>query len=482
MTIIQQRRKRKRHSSLSKNKRFIHRLKVYLFSLICSIVIIYYFGFYYNDDNDDNDLVVVDDNDMEEFIIDDDNNNNEIIKQEIRVNSRGSLFYKKIQQQQQQQQVKQQKQLVDNYQVYEYLYRNQNKHDHSNINHTNDNSMIPSRIQQLNENKQLIGRDGLEREFYHLANITQNLLFRSHDYGDDILFTLLKRYNNGDYSNDIVDDYDDDESWIRKYDIPEALLQYENTESTISSITSYLQLYIQTLDEIFKKQKDYILNDVQSIQKKLNSILPLLSPSSTLLSSTTPKLELSQLRTLRIMQNIQKTRIQDTALSSLMNSMLITMDESKFWKIYSSFTDRTLYSWDQKKYLTQILPYISSHEEKKDSSIFVSIVSYKDDQRCANTLHELFDKAHAKEQIYVGLVFVPNNDNSGYTDDCYQLFCNNERNNDVEKNIYCQKNQVRALKMNETTSFSPYFARFFASKLWYGEQFVSQFGYLQCTC
>jgi hypothetical protein len=54
-------------------------------------------------------------------------------------------------------------------------------------------------------------------------------------------------------------------------------------------------------------------------------------------------------------------------------------------------------------------------------------------------------------------------------DDCYKLFCDT----DLGKPI-CAKNQVRVLNIDEPESLGPYAARFFASKMWYGEQWFMQ--------
>jgi [Skp1-protein]-hydroxyproline N-acetylglucosaminyltransferase len=54
-------------------------------------------------------------------------------------------------------------------------------------------------------------------------------------------------------------------------------------------------------------------------------------------------------------------------------------------------------------------------------------------------------------------------------DDCFQLFCDT----DLGKPI-CAREQVRVLNIDEPESLGPYAARYFASKLWYGEQWFMQ--------
>ena len=52
--------------------------------------------------------------------------------------------------------------------------------------------------------------------------------------------------------------------------------------------------------------------------------------------------------------------------------------------------------------------------------------------------------------------------------DCYKTFCEG----DGKK--YCDNNQVRVLNVEESESLGPYAARYFASKLWFGEQWYMQ--------
>lgn len=54
-------------------------------------------------------------------------------------------------------------------------------------------------------------------------------------------------------------------------------------------------------------------------------------------------------------------------------------------------------------------------------------------------------------------------------DDCYKLFCDSP----VGK-PHCDADRIRVLHVNETESLGPYAARYFASKLWFGEQWYMQ--------
>jgi hypothetical protein len=53
--------------------------------------------------------------------------------------------------------------------------------------------------------------------------------------------------------------------------------------------------------------------------------------------------------------------------------------------------------------------------------------------------------------------------------DCYLLFCSS----DVGKK-FCSDGHIRLLRMKESESLGPYMARYFASKLWNGEQWYMQ--------
>jgi len=54
-------------------------------------------------------------------------------------------------------------------------------------------------------------------------------------------------------------------------------------------------------------------------------------------------------------------------------------------------------------------------------------------------------------------------------EDCHKRFCES----DVGRE-HCEKGRVRALHVDEDESLGPYAARYFASKLWYGEQWFMQ--------
>jgi [Skp1-protein]-hydroxyproline N-acetylglucosaminyltransferase len=144
------------------------------------------------------------------------------------------------------------------------------------------------------------------------------------------------------------------------------------------------------------------------------------------------------------------------------------------WQTYHDLTVKTLYPWDR-EYLSRMPP------RRNDGSIFLSIATYRD-ENCFNTLHRAYDNAKHPEKLFVGLV--QQNCHKDCTsgvlanlsmvsvppdDDCYALFCETELGKPI-----CARKQIRVLDINESESLGPYAARYFASKLWYGEPWYMQ--------
>lgn len=143
------------------------------------------------------------------------------------------------------------------------------------------------------------------------------------------------------------------------------------------------------------------------------------------------------------------------------------------WDAYHDYAVKTLYIWDR-KYLSRMPP------RRDDESIFLSIATYRD-ANCANTLKWAYEKAKNPEKLFVGLVQQNCHKNcisgvleGGETNsvgpdlDCYKSFC------DGEGKERCDNGQVRVLNIDESESLGPYAARFFGSKLWFGEQWYMQ--------
>jgi hypothetical protein len=144
------------------------------------------------------------------------------------------------------------------------------------------------------------------------------------------------------------------------------------------------------------------------------------------------------------------------------------------WTAYHDLTVKTLYPWDR-DYLSRMPP------RRDDGSIFLSVATYRD-ENCYNTVYNAYKKAQHPEKLFVGLVqqnchaecksgvlanlsMIPVEPD----DDCRTLFCAS----DIGKEI-CARGQVRVLNIDEPESLGPYAARYFASKLWYGEQWFMQ--------
>jgi hypothetical protein len=53
--------------------------------------------------------------------------------------------------------------------------------------------------------------------------------------------------------------------------------------------------------------------------------------------------------------------------------------------------------------------------------------------------------------------------------DCYKAFCELPEGKEL-----CEKGHLRLLDIDEPESLGPYAARFFASKMWYGENWFMQ--------
>jgi len=146
------------------------------------------------------------------------------------------------------------------------------------------------------------------------------------------------------------------------------------------------------------------------------------------------------------------------------------------WNKYYTLAEKFLIPMDI-KYKGQ-----TTHPIREDDSIFVSVASYRDEV-CPETLKSMFESAANPERLFVGLVMQNCNKDckTGVIDkrgtikdagpdmDCYKEFCESE----VGRSS-CENQQVRLLSINETESLGPAQARYFATKLWQGEQWFFQ--------
>ena len=144
------------------------------------------------------------------------------------------------------------------------------------------------------------------------------------------------------------------------------------------------------------------------------------------------------------------------------------------WQAYHDLAVKTLYPWDR-DYLSRMPP------RREDGSVFLSVATYRD-ENCFNTVYNAYAKAKHPEKLFIGLTQqnCHKNCRSGVLanlsmvevppdDDCYEKFCET----DLGKPI-CAKKQVRVLNIDEPESLGPYAARYFTSKMWYGEQWFMQ--------
>mmetsp|Transcript_3475 Transcript_3475/g.5220 ORF Transcript_3475/g.5220 Transcript_3475/m.5220 type:complete len:564 (-) Transcript_3475:28-1719(-) len=138
------------------------------------------------------------------------------------------------------------------------------------------------------------------------------------------------------------------------------------------------------------------------------------------------------------------------------------------WSAYHDLVAKHLYPWDQ-EYLRRMPP------RRQDGSIYLSVVSFRD-EFCVETLKDAFNKAKNPDNLFIGLVQQNCEDekcrrgsNVGPDPDCYNLFCSSSMGKK-----YCNNGQIRLLRMKEAESLGPYMARYFASKLWMGEQWYMQ--------
>lgn len=113
---------------------------------------------------------------------------------------------------------------------------------------------------------------------------------------------------------------------------------------------------------------------------------------------------------------------------------------------------------------------------------FTYIVDNAISENCFNTVYKAYEKSKNPDKLFVGLVQQNCHANcksgvlSNLTmvevppdEDCAKRFCETELGQPI-----CAKNQVRVLNIDEPESLGPYAARYFTSKLWYGEQWYMQ--------
>ena len=173
---------------------------------------------------------------------------------------------------------------------------------------------------------------------------------------------------------------------------------------------------------------------------------------------------------------MELTEIKDY-LEQWLHSLHETLGRAKhatfegIWQAYHDLTVQTLYVWDR-DYLSRMPP------RRTDDSIFLSVASYRD-ENCIHTLNGAYQKSKDPLKLFVGLV------QQNCHQDCKSGIMEGGHVEDVEPDMDCQKafcegpmkaycGNVRVLNIDEPESLGPYAARYFASKLWYGEQWFMQ--------
>lgn len=144
------------------------------------------------------------------------------------------------------------------------------------------------------------------------------------------------------------------------------------------------------------------------------------------------------------------------------------------WQSYHDLAVKTLYPWDR-EYLQRMPP------RRDDGSIFLSLATYRD-ENCFNTVSQAYKKAKHPDKLFIGLIqqnchsdCISGILTGGKTEpvepdqDCYKAFCETD-----DGKRHCEAGRVRLLDIDEPESLGPYAARYFASKLWYGEQWFMQ--------
>uniref|UniRef100_A0A7S3UTW3 Uncharacterized protein n=1 Tax=Heterosigma akashiwo TaxID=2829 RepID=A0A7S3UTW3_HETAK len=168
-------------------------------------------------------------------------------------------------------------------------------------------------------------------------------------------------------------------------------------------------------------------------------------------------------------------------------SLIEHPSSTKVWSVYHSLAVRYFVSEDSR--LKGQLPY----HLKNDSSIFISMASYRD-KLCPATLEEIFSKAAVPQKIQVGLV-QQNCDvdcetfqeltpaqmkqkpkpkpqkikQNGPDIDCAEAFCKSGTNAALQ---HCS--QIDVIRVNYLLATGPCPARYFASKMWSGQTYYMQ--------
>ena len=124
------------------------------------------------------------------------------------------------------------------------------------------------------------------------------------------------------------------------------------------------------------------------------------------------------------------------------------------------------------------------HIPRKDNSIFVGVVTYRDPY-CPMTMKSLFSQAKHPDKLNI-ILFQQNCfdkicrtgvlkggivEDTSSDIDCYIDFCQSKEG--IHSNA-CNTGQIRLFNVNESESLGPYMARYLAVKFYQGEQYYLQ--------
>lgn len=151
---------------------------------------------------------------------------------------------------------------------------------------------------------------------------------------------------------------------------------------------------------------------------------------------------------------------------------------ARIMQTFTAVSQKWLVPWDRQYFFRQ-----GPVATRSDDSFFISLASYRAlDGTCTETMNSAFANAAQPQRVFIGLVDQRCNQTtckSGVlandvvkdlpTDpDCYAEFCSGPHGQ------YCQSGNVRYLHLHEDLTLGATFARYLASKLWYGETYFLQ--------
>jgi hypothetical protein len=210
--------------------------------------------------------------------------------------------------------------------------------------------------------------------------------------------------------------------------------------------------------QVLRDQNEIVGERLKEVQAGIETVQEVLGYSST---SDKPPMEI-----------LEVTAYLDDWIHLLHQTLQPVRQQShlEIWQAYHDLVVKTLFPWDQ-EYLSRM------PERRDDGSTFLSLASYRD-ENCINTLNWAFGNASSPEKLFVGLV------QQNCVNDCRSGVLVGGNMEDTDPDMDCHKEfckanpefcpNIRGLFIDEDESLGPYVARFFASKLWFGESWFLQ--------